>query len=728
MQNFRISVDAGGIALVEFDVPGRTMNTFTDSAVADLDLLADRIAADEAIRGVVLASGKTNAFCAGADLGELGETAGAQESDPAILAEALRSSSRMSRALRRLETIGKPIAAALEGLALGGGLEFVLSAHYRVAARGPKLKLGLPESTIGLLPGAGGTQRLPRLVGVEKALPLMLTGRPVDADEALALGIVHAVVAPGETVAAAKEWIRNGGEAMQPWDRKDWRAPDGPFTACGNGIFAGAAAQLQAKSAHNYPAQTNILRCVYEGISLPMDAALRVEARLFLATQQTPQARAMIRSVFLSKQALAKGAARPEGFAPYAANKVTVLGAGMMGAGIAYVQAAAGIDTVLIDVSQDSADKGKAYSEKLVAKAVAKGGMTQDKADALLARIDATTDYAKVEDSDLVVEAVFEDRALKADVTARAEAKLRDTAVFASNTSTLPISGLATASKRPANFIGIHFFSPVDRMELVEVIVGRETSQETLAKAIDYCLKIRKVPIVVNDSRGFYTSRCFDTYLTEGFELLLEGIAPALIDNVGRMTGMPRGPLELTDDVAIDLVDRVRRQARIDRGEPEIPTGGNDRLLHDLVTQHGRLGRKNGKGFYDYPAGGTKSVWSGLADIVPVKVARSTPELVEKLRRRLLYRQAIEAARCLDENVLTSARDGDVGALLGWGFAPWTGGPLSLIDQVGVATFVERCDALADECGDRFAPPALLRRMAEAGESFYPAPPKARAA
>ncbi len=728
MQNFRISVDADGIALIEFDVPGRTMNTFTDSAVDDLGLMADRISSDDTIRGVVLASGKANAFCAGADLGELGETAGAQESDPAALAAALEKTSKMSWALRRLETIGKPIAAALEGLALGGGLEFVLAAHYRVAARSPKLKLGLPESTIGLLPGAGGTQRLPRLAGVEKALPLMLTGRPVDADEALALGLVNAVVAPGETVSAAKAWILGGGEAVQPWDRKEWRAPDGPFTPHGSGVFMGAIAQVQGKTAHNYPAQTNILRCVYEGITLPMDAALRVEARLFLATHQTPQARAMIRSIFLSKQALAKGGARPEGFAPYEVNKVTVLGAGMMGAGITYVQAAAGIETVLIDVSQEAAEKGKGYSEKLVAKAVAKGTMAQEKGNALLARILPTTDYTQIAGSDLVIEAVFEDRALKADVTVRAEAQIRDEAVFASNTSTLPISGLAEAAQRPANFIGLHFFSPVDRMELVEVIVGKETTKETLAKAMDYCLKIRKVPIIVNDSRGFYTSRVFDTYLREGFEMLLEGIAPAIIDNVGRMTGMPRGPLELTDDVAIDLVDRVARQTRIDLGEPEIPTEGSDKLLHDLVATHGRYGRKNGKGFYDYPADGAKTVWGGLADLVPVKIANSSPELIEKLRERLLYRQAVEAARCLDEGVLTSARDGDVGALLGWGFAPWTGGPLSLIDQVGIQAFVARCDELAAECGKRFAVPALLRRMAAAGESFYPAPAKAQAA
>ncbi|SLJ99555.1 3-hydroxyacyl-CoA dehydrogenase NAD-binding domain-containing protein [Novosphingobium mathurense] len=723
MKNFTITVDADGIALVSFDVPGRTMNTFTDSAVADLDLLVERIRADGAIKGAVLASGKANAFCAGADLGELGETAGGQAKG-ATLAAALPVTSRMSRALRALETVGKPVAAALEGLALGGGFEFALAAHRRVAARG--VKVGLPEVTIGLLPGAGGTQRTTRLAGPRKALDFMLGGKPMDAETAQSIGLVDEVVEPGEAVEVAKAWIRNGGEGVQPWDVKGYRMEHGPYTPAGSGVFMLAAAQVQAKGMHNYPAQENIARCVYEGYGLPMDAALRVEARLFLATQQTPQARAMIRSLFVSKQANAKGAGRPEGVPPSKVTKAAVLGAGMMGAGIAFAQARAGIETVLIDTSQEAADKGRAYSEAIVEKAVSRGTMTREEADALIARILATTDYEAIAGADLVVEAVFEDRGLKADVTVRAEAVLASEAVFASNTSTLPITGLAQASKRPANFIGIHFFSPVDRMELVEIIVGKETSTETLAKAVDYCKQLKKVPIVVNDSRGFYTSRVFDSYLREGFEMLMEGIAPAIIDNVGRMTGMPRGPLELTDDVAIDLVDKVARQARVDMGLGE-PSGGSDKMLIDLVAAD-RLGRKNAKGFYDYPKGEPKRLWSGLAEMFPVKVAKSDPELLEKLKRRFLYRQAVETARCLDEGVLTSARDADVGAILGWGFATWTGGPASLIDMVGVARFVEECDALAEELGDRFAPPALLRRMAEQGDSFYPAPKPLEAA
>jgi len=718
MNNFTVSVDADGIATFLFDVPGRTMNTFTDSAVADIDAIVARIRDDMFIRGAILASGKSNGFCAGADLGELGETAGGQADGPAREA-ALPATSRMTWALRALETVGKPVVAAIEGIALGGGFEFTLAAHYRVAST--KAKVGLPEVTIGLLPGAGGTQRVPRLAGVQAALDLMLTGAPVDAEKAKAIGIIDEVVEPGQALAAAKAWIMAGGEGVQPWDRKGYVMKDGPYSEAGSPVFMMVPPKIMSKSYGNYPAQKNIARCVYEGFNLPMDAALRVEARLFMDTQQSPQARAMIRSLFLSKQALAKGGARPEGVPVYTVKKAAVLGAGMMGAGIAYAQARVGIDTVLIDVAQAGADKGKAYSESLVAKAVAKGAMSQAAADELVGRINATTDYDAIKGADLVVEAVFEDRALKADVTKRAEAQIGADAVFASNTSTLPITGLSEASERPANFIGIHFFSPVDRMELVEIIVGKNTSQETLAKALDYCKQLKKVPIVVNDSRGFFTSRVFDTYIREGLEMLIEGIAPAIIDNVGRMTGMPRGPLELLDDVAIDLVDRVARQRRNDLNLPEPVAGDTDKFLIDMVGQE-RWGRKNGKGVYDYPQGGAKSLWSGLAEMYPVKIARSSPELVEHLKQRLLYRQAVESARCMDENVVTAARDADVGAILGWGFAPWTGGPISLIDSVGVAEFTAACEALAAQYGERFAPPALLKTMAEKGERFYPAP------
>ncbi len=629
---------------------------------------------------------------------------------------------------RALETCGKPVAVALEGLALGGGLELALACHYRVAAKSPRLQIGLPESKVGLLPGGGGTQRLPRLMGAMKALPYLLEGKSMTAEEALANGVVHEVVEPGQALDAAKAWIRTKGDAVAPWDRKDFKIPGGgPYTPGGAQVFIMGNAMLRKQSYGNYPAQKHIMSCVYEGLQVPIDAGLRIESRYFVKTLQQPQARAMIRSLFLSMQELSKGAARPKDVPPYDVKKAAVIGAGMMGAGIAYVQAMAGIETVLIDVTVEAAEKGKSHAQGLLEKQVKRGKLDRAKADAVLGLIHATADYAAVKGCDLVVEAVFENREIKAEVTRKAEAELAQTAVFGSNTSTLPITGLAEVSARPANFIGIHFFSPVDNMGLVEIIMGRQTSQETLAKSIDYVLKIKKTPIVVNDSRGFYTSRCFGTFVQEGLEMLAEGVAPAIIDNVGRMTGMPRGPLEMNDDVALDLSYKIGEQTKKDLGDAYVAPKFQP-LLEKMVVQLGRYGRKNGKGFYDYPAdGGPKRLWPGLLELVTPTMTEAPPAFVQELKTRLLYRQAVEAARCFEERVVTDPRDGDVGAILGWGFAPWTGGPFSLIDSVGVAAFVAECDRLAQAYGPRFAPPQLLRDMAAQGEGFY-GKDKARAA
>ena len=723
MENFKIEVDGDGIALVTFDVPGRSMNTLTGKVIAEIGALVERIKTDAAIKGVVIASGKASGFCAGADLGELGGSAGAggedRRSEQEKLQAAFDGGFALNRAFRALETCGKPVATALEGLALGGGLEFALATHYRVAANNPRLQLGLPEAKVGLLPGAGGTQRLPRIMGAMNAAPYLLEGKSMTAQEALAKGVVGAVVEPGQTVAAAREWVKTG-DPVAPWDKKDFKLPGGgPYSPTGGQVFIMGNAMLRKQSYGNYPAQLNILKCLYEGLQVPIDAALRIETRYFLKTMQSPQARGMIRTLFLSMQELGKGASRPAGYAPYDVKKVAVLGAGMMGAGIAYVQAQAGIETVLVDVSVEAAEKGKGYARTLVEKAVKRGKLTAEKGETLLGLIHPTADYADVKGSDLVVEAVFESRELKATVTKLAEAQLAETAVMGSNTSTLPITGLAEASVRPANFIGIHFFSPVDKMGLVEIIMGKQTSEETLAKSIDYVLKIRKTPIVVNDSRGFYTSRCFGTFIQEGLEMLAEGIAPAIIDNVGRATGMPRGPLEMNDDVALDLAYKVREQTKKDLGEQYVG-GPVDALITRMVVDLERFGRKNGKGFYDYPADGSaKKIWPGLKDIVAVKTPDADPALIEEIRTRLLYRQAIEAARCFEEGVLTDPRDADVGAILGWGFAPWTGGPISLIDSVGTAAFVAKLDDLTAKYGSRYAPNALLREMASKGETFY---------
>ena len=713
MENFKIDVDADGIALITFDVPGRSMNTLTSTVMAEIPQLVERIRTDDAIKGAVLTSGKASGFCAGADLGDIagGMIGGAS------LQDAYDAGWKMNGALRALETCGKPVAAAINGLALGGGLELTLACHYRVVENDNRIQLGLPEIKVGLFPGGGGTQRLTRLIGVQPAMMAMTEGKSFRPNDAKGAGIVHEIVEKGQSVEAARTWIRNGGKAVQPWDDKSFKLPGGgPYHPAGIQNFLVGNAMIRKQTYGNYPAATNLMKAVYEGVQVPMDAALRIETRYFIKTLMTPQAQAMIRSLFLSKQELDKGAVRPAGVPKSDAKKVTVLGAGMMGAGVAYVQVMAGIETVLIDQTQEAADKGKTHVEELLKKRLSRGQMTQEKFDATLALVTATTDYDHIKGSDLVIEAVFENREIKADVTRRAEAQLAEGAVFGSNTSTLPITGLAEASVRPEDFIGIHFFSPVDKMMLVEIILGEKTGPAAIAKAIDYVLKIKKTPIVVNDSRGFYTSRCFSTFLMEGMAMLEEGYAPALIDNVGRMTGMPRGPLEMHDDVALDLSYKIAKQTAIDLGDAYVPSEGADIVAK--MVEGGRYGRKNGKGFYDYDTK-PKTLWTGLSELAPVKFDDSTPELVAELKTRLLYRQAVEVARCWAEGVIDDPREADLGAILGWGFAPWSGGPITLIDQTGLKAFVETADRLAATYGDRFKVPELLREMAAKGETFY---------
>ena len=714
MENFKIDVDADGIALITFDVPGRSMNTLTSGVMKEIPEWVERVKTDDAIKGAVLTSGKASGFCAGADLGDMagGMLAGGS------LQDAYDAGWKLNGALRALETCGKPVAAAINGLALGGGLELTLACHYRVVADDNKIQLGLPEIKVGLFPGGGGTQRLTRLIGVQAAMTAMSAGSSWRPNDARGAGVVHEVVARGTEVDAAKAWIKGGGKAVQPWDDKGFKQPGGgPYHPAGIQNFLVGNAMLRKQSYGNYPAVLNLMKAVYEGIQVPMDAALRIETRYFIKTLMTPQAQAMIRSLFLSKQELDKGAVRPAGVPKSDPKKVTVIGAGMMGAGIAYVQALAGIETILIDRTQEDADKGKAHVADLLKKRLSRGQITQDKFDALLASVVATTDYDLIKGSDLVIEAVFENREIKADVTKRAEAQLTPGAVFGSNTSTLPITGLAEASVRPEDFIGIHFFSPVDKMMLVEIILGEKTGEAAIAKSLDYVMKIKKTPIVVNDGRGFYTSRCFGTYVAEGMAMLEEGYAPALIDNIGRMTGMPRGPLEMHDDVALDLSVKIAKQTAADLDDKYQPLPGSH-IVQKMVEELGRYGRKNGKGFYDYDQK-PKKIWAGLADLAPVKINDSTPELVEDQKQRLLYRQAVEVARCWEEGVIDDPREADVGAILAWGFAPWTGGPITMIDQTGLKAFVAQADDYAARYGDRFKVPQLLRDMAEQGRTFY---------
>lgn len=723
MPNFTFDVDADGIALVTWDMPGRSMNVINADVIEELGKLVEKVASDAAIKGAVIASGK-DAFCGGADLAmldrltEVFATMARTQGEEAAAAMVFEESRKLSLLYRRLETCGKPWVAAINGTAVGGGFELALACHQRIAADNPKTRLGLPEIKIGLFPGAGGTQRIARLLPPADALQFLLKGDQLKLDRAKAMKLIDAVVPSADLLKAAKDWIKAGGKAVAPWDVQGFKLPGGPvYSKAGMMVFPPANAIYRRETYDNYPAARAILQVVYEGLQLPMDTALRVESRWFAKILRSPEAAAMIRTLFVSMQELNKGARRPADVPPAAFKKIGVIGAGFMGAGIAQVSAAAGLQVVLIDRDQDTAEKGKAGLHKALSDRVAKGRMKSAERDGLLGLITPSADYGALKDCDLVIEAVFEDRKVKADVIAKVQAAIGDNVIFASNTSTLPITSLAAEFKDPARFIGIHFFSPVDRMMLVEIILGKQTGDKALAAALDYVRAIRKTPIVVNDSRGFYTSRVVGTYIREGHLMLAEGVPAAMIENVGRMAGMPVGPLSLNDEVAVDLAWKILKATEADLGAAAIDPR-QKALLEEMVEKRGRFGRKNGKGFYDYPQTGPKKLWPGLADLQPTKLDPDGIDVAE-LKNRLLAMQALETARCFEEKVLTDVREADVGSILGFGFAPYSGGTLSWIDMMGTKRFVELCRKLEAKCGARFAPTKLLIDMAECNEGFY---------
>ncbi len=713
-QNIRYSVDADGIAILAIDVAGRPMNVLTPEFRADLAECIDKVVADSAVRGAVVCSAKSS-FMAGADIKDM---VGAF--DRGITArEASGSSWELHKLFRRMETCGKPLAAAINGVALGGGLELALACHYRVIEDGAKAGVGLPEVTIGLLPGAGGTQRVPRLIGIPAALRLITEGKQLAPADALKQGLVHEVAPADQIVERARQWILKGGEGVQPWDKKGFKVPGGAgqtSPAVAQAFMAGTALTARA-TMRNYPAPVAILSCVYEGTQVPIEQGLRIESKYFGKLLSGVVARNLMRTLFVNKGLADKLMRRPAGPPKSQVRRLGILGAGMMGAGVAYVSARAGMDVVLLDSTLELAEKGKDYSRQLLAKDVSRGKRTQADADAVIARIKPTASYDDLAGADLVIEAVFENREIKADVTAKTEAVIPKNAVFASNTSTLPITGLAQASKRPAQFIGIHFFSPVDKMPLVEIILGKKTNEDTLARALDYVGQLRKTPIVVNDSRGFYTSRCFGTFVNEGIALLQEGVNPALVENGAKLAGMPVGPLAVSDEVSIDLSWKVMTQTEKDLGRRYDKPVSYD-TVRKFVEELKRPGRRFGAGFYDYPQDGKKHLWPGLADVFPRAPQQPSADEVMK---RLLYIQALETARCMEEGVVTTAAEADLGSILGWGFPAWTGGTLSYIDTVGVRNFVAECDRLAKRYGKRFKPSKWLRERAERNEPFHPA-------
>jgi len=707
----RYTVDADGIALLTIDCPGKSMNVIDQAFMDSLSGCIERVAADPAVRGAIVTSGKA-AFVAGADLIAMEASLDSMNDEPVeVLVEKCAS---LSKLLRRLETCGKPFAAAINGTAMGGGLEICLACHHRVASDAPGLLLGLPEVQVGLLPGAGGTQRLLRLLGILGAMPYLMEGKHASAAQAQGIGMVHAVAPAAELLATAKKWLLQAPSAVQPWDAKGFKVPGGgPLDARVAPSFVVGNAMLQAATAHNLPAPLAIQSCLYEGAQLPMDKALRVESKYMALLTRGTVSRAMVRTLFVNKGRAEKGLHRPPGPAPFTCRKLGMVGAGMMGGGIALVAAQRGIEVVLIDRDAAGAARGKAHAEKVLGRLVEKGRSTREKADAILARITPATDYELLRDADMVVEAVFEDRAVKAEVTRRLDAVLPAHCVLATNTSALPITLLAEASSRPERFIGLHFFSPADRMPLVEVIRGRQTSDATLAQALDFIAQLKKTPIVVNDHPGFFTSRFIGAFIDDAISMVAEGIAPALIENCARHAGMPVGPLAITDELSIELsVHAGQAQAR---EFPETYRPGRSVPVLQQLYGLGRLGKKTGQGFYDHDEAG-KRLWPGLAGLYLPRAQQPAPHDV---RQRILYVQAVEAARAMEEGVLLAPADGDVGAVLGVGFPAYTGGPFCFIDGIGLPAFVAEADRLAALFGEQLRPPRLLRDMAAAGQTFY---------
>ena len=719
MTEFLYTTDADGVATISWDLAGKSMNVMSLDGFGELDGLVDRALGDPAVKGIIITSAKKD-FAAGMDLNVIARMrdGGAQVVFDAVM--------QMHRVLRKIERAGmdpktlkggKPIVAALPGTALGIGYEIPLACHRIIAADNPKARIGLPEIMVGIFPGAGGTTRLTRKLGAMMAAPFLLEGKLSDPRAAKSAGLLDEVVAPDQLLIRAKEWVLAAKDAdlVKPWDDKGYKMPGGaPYHPAGFQTFVGASAMILGRTMGVYPAAKALLAAVYEGALVPFDVALKIEARHFTSVLLNPSSSAMIRSLFINKEALEKGANRPA-LPDQSVKTLGVIGAGMMGAGIAYVAASAGINVVLIDADQAAADRGRAHSETLLDKGIQRRKVTAEKKAEVLARITATADYAALSGCDLIVEAVFEDPTVKAEVTAKVEAVIGPDCIFATNTSTLPITALARASQRAENFIGIHFFSPVDKMNLVEIIKGKATGPAAVAKALDFVRQIRKTPIVVNDARFFYANRCIIPYLNEGMRMVAEGVEPALIENAAKLVGMPLGPLQLVDETSIDLGVKIAKATKAAMGA-DYPDAAVDTVLFAMAGQ-GRMGRKSAAGFYTYDSTGKREgLWPGLAQQWPV--SETQPDLHE-VQHRLLMAQVLEAVRALEEGVLTDIREGDVGAILGWGFAPWTGGPFSWLDMIGAARAVEICDGLTAQHGPRFAAPALLRDVAAKGDGFY---------
>lgn len=711
MSDIRYHKDQDGVVTLTFDAQNQAANTMNAGFRKSLRQVTEQVWNErQTITGIILTSAKST-FFAGGDLNELVKLGPKDAAQVFSMVEDLKSD------LRKLETLGVPLVAAINGTALGGGFEIALACHYRVLLHDPKVKVGLPEVSLGLLPGGGGTVRMVRLLGLEQALPLLLEGKQLGPDAALKIGLVHALGnSPEQLLQQARAFIQATPQSKQLYDDPAYKVPGGtPKQPKMAEMLPILPAMLLEKTKGCFPAAEAILKIAVESLYVDLATALRIESRYFTEIACGQVAKNMIQTLWFQHNAIKAGESRPHGYDKQKFQTIGVLGAGMMGAGIAYAAAKVGIRVMLKDVNLTAAEKGKAYSLKLLEHRLSKGQITESEKNTILERIEPIDNYEALATCDLVVEAVFEDRGLKREVTHKACSELPPNAIFASNTSTLPISSLAEAASRRENFIGLHFFSPVDKMQLVEIIVGKHTSQETLARSFDFVRQIDKLPIIVNDSRGFYTSRVFGCFTQEGIAMLAEGQSPAAIERAAILAGMPVGPLAVTDEVSLTLCDLVRKATIADlakegKAPPEHPAFA---VIERMLNEFGRKGKAAGAGFYDYPAEGKKFLWPNLKTLY-----QGTELPFQDLKDRILFIQALETVRIVEEQVLKSAADANIGSIFGFGFAPWSGGTLQFINGYGLRAFVKRSQELTQRYGARFTPPRLLIEKAERNELF----------
>lgn len=710
MSAIQFKKNADGIVILTLDSPNQSANTMNADFQTALTETVNKLKTESNIAGIILCSAKKT-FFAGGDLDDLIQ---ARSEDASIFFNTVE---KMKAEFRYIETLGVPVVAALNGTALGGGWEIALGCHYRIALNDPKTKFGLPEVTLGLLPGGGGIVRMVRLLGLQNALPFLLEGKQFGVDKAKSLGLIQETAdSIDELMDKAIVWVKANPKSQQPFDVKGYKIPGGdPRTPAVAQVLAIAPAMLRDKTKGCYPAPEAIMAAAVEGAQVDVDTALRIESRYFTHIATGQVAKNMIGTFWHGLNAIKAGASRPKNIEKWQATKVGILGAGMMGAGIAYSTASKGISVILKDLSIESAEKGKAYSQKLLDKKVSQGRMAAEKRDQILSLITATANVEDLKECDLIIEAVFENPELKATVTQEAEGYLVENGIFASNTSTLPITGLAKASRDDQKFIGLHFFSPVDKMPLVEIIKGQNTSAETLAKAYDYVQQIDKTPIVVNDSRGFFTSRVFGTFVQEGLRLLSEGVHPAKIEMAALKAGMPVGPLAIQDEVSLTLSEHIASETRkaLHAEGKAFAESGADEVIKTMIHQFNRKGKAAGAGFYEYPEGGKKHLWDGLNHW-----SNENNITEQEMIDRFLFIQSLDTLRCYEENVLESVIDANIGSIFGIGFAPWTGGAIQFLNQYGLKKALARANSLEAKYGERFKAPQMLKDKAASGEKI----------